>query len=1156
MKNTKNTRVQKQQKKAKKQRRISSTLMCGLVLSGVALPAVAVLADNAIQSQTPASTQSSTVKTAQDTPAPVVANPDSGKDGSAEFAPPLDSADPNTPAPTLSPETPAPTTKQATEKHKAIIHFVNSVSGESIKADMTVEGTVEQDIRSVAGKDAFKVPGYVLTEEPNTFYPFNADWVEEYTAFYTPEGYEAPDDGFVLGTDGYYHQKHDNGEINYNVRFADFNITYVDKATGKTLGTDAQGIKEAGTGTSSTTYGHGFSENTWAIADGDSKWIDPNSSFDYDGKTYYSGIYVYTDRSQDGSTGDVVSPVNGQINVTVPLTDITKTDPAENVTFKTRYVDDATGKDIAPAETDTLPVGGYYSASALDIPHYKLNSAKDVNFTVQKGQKDVIFHYIKDQASYVEFKLVDAKTNKENGTVVKHSGQEGQWTSIDPTSKEFKIDGYTMQKSYYLTSGLGTQTYDYPAPGKTNSVTVKYDKDSDQTDAKKGTLTVRYTDTSGNEIKDPTTQDGKVGDLYEVVAPDIKGWKLNDNCPNLYRDEYKEGNTTVTFKYDKDETPDPVKQGSVTVQYVDQDGKAIKEAKTLKGDVDSKFEESAPTIKGYKLTSDKTVSGKFADKAQTVKFNYKKDAEPVAKSTITVKYVDEKGTEIQKSTSKQGNSGDKFQMSTKELEIKGYDLKSKAIDTTFGDKDKTITVEYTKHVDPVKQGSVTFKYVDKDSKELQASKTIKGDVGKAFEEKAPTIKGYSLDKSKSDETYSGKFTEKGQTYYFVYNKDVTPTPDPQPEDSKLRPVLEQAIKDAKPYSDKAKYQAKYVDALDKAISDAEAFLKANPAPNAKARALKAESTDLDSKFQAQIDNVTTAVNNVKANPVTPTPDEDVVKITFNLYDKDSEDAQGNLKLLKTVVLDASKKEIDANGGHWDATKHKDELAVDGYTYVSGLGTLMEIDTTGAPNEFPVLYAKNTPNPTPDPVKQGSVTFKYVDKDSKELQASKTIKGDVGKAFEEKAPSIKGYKLDTTKSEETYKGKYTELGQTYYFVYVGDGSTPSNTDNNNPSDNNSDNNNAPSDNNESGKTVPPTAPEGSYYDDNGNLLNKDGVLIDSKGTPLTSDQSKNTLKVDNTKNKNGLPETGESSPFLMTLSGLGVLMASVLAFIVKRKPKRD
>jgi LPXTG-motif cell wall-anchored protein len=470
-------------------------------------------------------------------------------------------------------------------------------------------------------------------------------------------------------------------------------------------------------------------------------------------------------------------------------------------------------------------------------------------------------------------------------------------------------------------------------------------------------------------------------------------------------------------------------------------------------------------------------------------------------------------------------------------------------------------VEYTKHVDPVKQGSVTFKYVDKDSKELQASKTIKGDVDKAFEEKAPTIKGYSLDKSKSDETYSGKFTEKGQTYTFVYNKDVTPTPDPQPEDSKLRPVLEQTIKDAKPYSDKAKYQAKYVDALDKAISDAEAFLKANPAPNAKARALKAESTDLDSKFQAQIDNVTTAVNNVKANPVTPTPDEDVVKITFNLYDKDSEDAQGNLKLLKTVVLDASKKEIDANGGHWDATKHKDELAVDGYTYVSGLGTLMEIDTTGAPNEFPVLYAKNTPNPTPDPVKQGSVTFKYVDKDSKQLQAPKTIKGDVGKAFEEKAPSIKGYKLDTTKSEETYKGKYTEQGQTYYFVYVGDGSTPSNDPSHKDDNNNtSDNNNTPSDNkdsnNESGKTVPPTAPKGSYYDDNGNLLNKDGVLIDSKGTPLTSDQSKNTLKVDNTKNKTGLPETGESSTLLMMLSGLGVLMASVLAFIVKRKPKRD
>ena len=110
-----------------------------------------------------------------------------------------------------------------------------------------------------------------------------------------------------------------------------------------------------------------------------------------------------------------------------------------------------------------------------------------------------------------------------------------------------------MQKSYYQTPGLGTQTYDFPEPGKTNSVTVKYDKDSDKPDVKEGTLTIRYTDTRGNEIKDPTTQEGKVGDLYEVVAPDIKGWKLNDNSPNLFRDEYEEGNTTVTFKYDKED---------------------------------------------------------------------------------------------------------------------------------------------------------------------------------------------------------------------------------------------------------------------------------------------------------------------------------------------------------------------------------------------------------------------------------------------------------------------------------------------------------------------------------------------------------------------------------------------------------------------------
>ena len=416
MKNTKNTRVQKQQKKAKKQRRISSTLMCGLVLSSVALPAVAVLADNAVQNQAPQTAQSSTqsseatkvetpttaseaVKTAQDTPAPVVPNPDSGKDGSADFAPPLDSEDPNAPAPTFTQASPEPATKQATEKHKAIIHFVNSLSGESIKADMTVEGTVDQDIRTVAGEDAFKVAGYTYTEESSQWYPFNAKWVQEYTAFFTPEGYVPDDDGFVLGTDGYYHQKRENGDINYNTRFADFNITYTNKDTGEVLGTDAQGVQEAETGTYSSTDGYG----SWAIAKGDSKWIDPISSINYNGKTYYTGIFVYTDRSGDGSQGDVVSPVNGQINVTVPITVLTKTDPAENVTFKTRYVDDTTGKDIAPSSTNTRPVWGYYSSVARDIPHYKIDGDTNYSFTVQKGQKDVIYRYTKYQASFVEF---------------------------------------------------------------------------------------------------------------------------------------------------------------------------------------------------------------------------------------------------------------------------------------------------------------------------------------------------------------------------------------------------------------------------------------------------------------------------------------------------------------------------------------------------------------------------------------------------------------------------------------------------------------------------------------------------------------------------------------------------------------------------------
>lgn len=107
--------------------------------------------------------------------------------------------------------------------------------------------------------------------------------------------------------------------------------------------------------------------------------------------------------------------------------------------------------------------------------------------------------------------------------------------------------------------------------------------------------------------------------------------------------------------------------------------------------------------------------------------------------------------------------------------------------------------------------------------------------------------------------YSGTFTNE-LTYIVNWYSD-TPT---LVVDEENRSTLEQTIQDAKPYLNKDKYQAKYVDALDQAIKAGEQALTDNPQVQSRSL-LRSNSTK--TVFEPHIDAINTALADVKAHPV-------------------------------------------------------------------------------------------------------------------------------------------------------------------------------------------------------------------------------------------------------------------------------------------------
>ncbi|MCC4044646.1 MucBP domain-containing protein [Enterococcus gallinarum] len=454
--------------------------------------------------------------------------------------------------------------------------------------------------------------------------------------------------------------------------------------------------------------------------------------------------------------------------------------PAADVTVE--YVDNE-GNQIHESQTLKGNIGDKYDASTptyqLTIDGFTLDNTQlpdNKTGTFSDTAQTVTYIYTKDpiRAADVTVEYVDneGKEIHESQTL---KGNIGDKYDASTPTYQLTIDGFTLDNTQLPNNMTGNFSE--------NAQTVTYVYIKNPVPA--ADVMVEYVDNEGNQIHEPKTLSGSIGDKYDASTPTyqqtIDGYTLDTNqLPDNMTGVFSNTAQTVTYIY----TKDPIPAADVTVKYVDNDGKEIHESQTLSGNIGEKYDVSTAkhqlTIDGYTLDQSQlpnNVKGTFSDIAQTVTYVYTQN--PVPAADVIIKYVDSEGKEIHDLQTIRGNIGEKYDVSTAkyQLTIDGYTLDTTQLPVNmtgvFSDVARTVTYVYTK--DPMPAADVTIKYVDSEGKEIHDSQTISGKIGEKYDASTPDyrlpIDGYTLDTTQLPDNMTGVFSDTAQTVTYIYTKD-------------------------------------------------------------------------------------------------------------------------------------------------------------------------------------------------------------------------------------------------------------------------------------------------------------------------------------------------------------------------------------------------
>ncbi len=205
--------------------------------------------------------------------------------------------------------------------------------------------------------------------------------------------------------------------------------------------------------------------------------------------------------------------------------------------------------------------------------------------------------------------------------------------------KTFSVAQIPNQQGIINTTVQGDLNYYYdqvylnPDTGETSTtpqkpmhlLTVTDDKQVTVTypTTKQSTITVRYMDEEGNQLIDPITKTDIVGKEYSTEQKTFDGYqfeKLTGNASGVFTESDQE----IVYVYKKIVTP-PVKQSTITVRYMDEEGNQLIDPITKTDIVGKEYSTEQKTFDGYqfeKLTGN--ASGVFTESDQEIVYVYKK----------------------------------------------------------------------------------------------------------------------------------------------------------------------------------------------------------------------------------------------------------------------------------------------------------------------------------------------------------------------------------------------------------------------------------------------------------------------------------------------------------------------------------------------------
>lgn len=484
------------------------------------------------------------------------------------------------------------------------------------------------------------------------------------------------------------------------------------------------------------------------------------------------GYYLVSNRTQE---------VDVNFNEATISFVYTDQEPSEDNkgTLTVKYVDQD-GNEIAPSRTSDVFVGFEWEASAKQIDGYTLVGDDYLTGTMNSEAGETIEFKYQNNNAPKELTNVTIQYVDQNWDSIATSVLDQGYFGTTYTAEAKTIDGYTLD-------GDATQRV---VLDDTNGVTITFiyikdpQVDPEEPEATEGELTINYLDESGKKVAASDSRMVKIGDEYTAEAKEIEGFTIVGTT-SVTATMVAANGAYVNFTYKATEAPvDPeVKQGQLTVNYLDKDGNKLANTETEMVDVHKGYIKDAKEIKGYTLISDKTVSGIMNDElGTTINFVYIKDEEAVdpeeptpATAELRVNYVDAQGNKLAETTTQKVVVGEVYTVSAKAIDgysILGSDVVTSVMTNADGE---AVTFVYTKDevpaepTDPeVKEGTLTVNYVDKDGNKVAEQTTTPVQVGKTYSVAAQTLDGYTL---VSEARVTGTMTSvDGVVVTFVYAK--------------------------------------------------------------------------------------------------------------------------------------------------------------------------------------------------------------------------------------------------------------------------------------------------------------------------------------------------------------------------------------------------